>query len=379
MQQPGWPDQDHVASVVERLREAPAIVAPAEVDRLRERLAAVSRGEAFLLQGGDCAESFAASTEARLRATVRCLVTMGAALTRTAGTPVVLVGRMAGQYAKPRSSDTDALGLPAYRGDMVNSFEPDLAARVPDPERLVRAHAHASAAMSVVRGSAHDGHELFVSHEALVLPYEQALLRERPPGSRTPGLYGGSGHFLWIGERTRQLDHAHIALAELIDNPVGVKIGPNVTPDEAVEYARRLDPDRTPGRLTFITRMGHGRIREALPPIVERITAEGHPVVWQCDPMHGNTQESPSGYKTRRLDHILDEVRGFFEVHRELGTWPGGLHVESSGEDVTECLGGLQELSDDDLVARYETLCDPRLNTRQSIELALTVGELLAA
>ncbi|MFW6695346.1 3-deoxy-7-phosphoheptulonate synthase [Streptomyces sp. MAR4 CNX-425] len=373
-QQPDWPDPKRVRDACETLREAPPIVTAAETRRLLGRLAAVARGEAFLLQSGDCAETFAGNTEAHLRANLRCLLQMAGVLMHSAEIPVAVVGRIAGQYAKPRSAATDALDLPVYRGDGVNSHEPVRAARTPDPDRMVRAHAHAAAAMNLVRVVSHAGVEIFSSHEALLLDYERALLRPEPGAAR---IDSGSAHFLWIGERTRQLDGAHLAFAELLANPVGVKIGPGTTPEEAVAYARRLDPDRTPGRLTFISRMGFRKVRDVLPAIVERVTATGHPVIWQCDPMHGNTHESPSGYKTRRLDEVCDEVRGFFEVHRALGTHPGGIHVEATGDEVTECLGGDQELSDADLVARYDTLCDPRLNTRQALTLASFVGELL--
>jgi 3-deoxy-7-phosphoheptulonate synthase len=218
--------------------------------------------------------------------------------------------------------------------------------------------------------------EIFASHEALLLDYERALLRLDAPGPEGK-LYDLSSHFLWIGERTRQLDGAHIAFAELLANPIGLKIGPGTTPEQAVEYVERLDPQRVPGRLTLISRMGNGRVRDVLPPIVEKVTASGHQVIWQCDPMHGNTHESSTGYKTRHFDRIVDEVQGFFEVHRRLGTHPGGIHVELTGEDVTECLGGAQDISDTDLAGRYETACDPRLNTQQSLELAFLVAEML--
>jgi 3-deoxy-7-phosphoheptulonate synthase len=426
-QQPPWPDPAAVAHVRTVLESVPPVVLPPEVDRLRERLADVANGRAFLLQGGDCAETFVDNTEPHIRATIRTLLQMAIVLTYGASTPVVKVGRIAGQYAKPRSSAVDALGLPSYRGDIVHSIVAEAGARTPDPSRMVRAYANAGAAMNLVRAltatgmadltTVHDWNkdfvrtsaageryeavaaeieravrfmdacgvddhnlhsvEFYASHEALLLDYERALLRmdtTRPDDTR---LYDLSAHFLWIGERTRQLDGAHIAFAELLSNPIGLKIGPTTTPELAVEYVERLDPHGTPGRLTLVSRMGNGKVRDVLPAIVEKVEASGHKVIWQCDPMHGNTVESTTGYKTRHFDRIVDEVQGFFEVHRGLGTHPGGIHVEVTGEDVTECLGGAQEISDADLSGRYETACDPRLNTQQSLELAFLVAEML--
>ena len=425
-QQPDWPDADAVRNVRTVLESVPPITVPSEVDRLRENLAAVARGEAFLLQGGDCAETFVDNTEPHIRGNIRTLLQMAVVLTYGASMPVVKVGRIAGQYAKPRSSATDALGLPSYRGDMVNSLVTTPEARIADPSRMIRAYANAGAAMNLVRAltsagmadlhKVHDWNkdfvlnspagaryeamaaeidrglrfmtacgvndsslrstELFASHEALVLDYERAMLRLDTSGE-IPRLYDLSGHFVWVGERTRQLDGAHIAFAELLANPVGVKIGPSTTPEQAVEYVERLDPHGAPGRLTLISRMGSSRVREVLPPVVEKVTASGHQVIWQCDPMHGNTVESLTGYKTRHFDRVVDEVQGFFEVHHALGTYPGGIHVEITGEDVTECLGGAQDISDADLSGRYETACDPRLNTQQSLELAFLVAEML--
>jgi 3-deoxy-7-phosphoheptulonate synthase len=355
---------------------------------------------------------------------------MAVVLTYGASLPVVKVARIAGQYAKPRSSDTDSLGLKSYRGDMVNGFAADASVREHDPSRLVRAYANASAAMNLVRAltssglaSLHlvhdwnrefvrtspagaryealageidrglnfmsacgvndrnlDTAEIYASHEALVLDYERAMLRlsdEFPRESPEPRLYDLSAHFIWIGERTRQLDGAHIAFAEVVANPIGVKIGPTMTPELAVEYVERLDPHNRPGRLTLISRLGNHKVRDVLPPIIEKVQATGHQVIWQCDPMHGNTHESSTGYKTRHFDRIVDEVQGFFEVHRTLGTHPGGIHIELTGENVTECLGGAQDISDTDLHGRYETACDPRLNTQQSLELAFLVAEML--
>jgi len=425
-QQPEWPDAEQVLAVRAVLESVPPVTVSSEVDRLHEQLAAVANGQAFLLQGGDCAETFVDNTEPHIRANIRTLLQMAVVLTYGASLPVVKVARIAGQYAKPRSSITDALGLPSYRGDIINSIATTAEARVADPSRMIRAYANASAAMNLVRavtgagladlGKVHewnqefvatsragqryermaaeidramrfmsacgvDSHslhsvEIFSSHEALLLDYERAMLRLDASGE-SEKLYDLSGHFLWIGERTRQLDGAHIAFAEILANPIGVKIGPSSNPDDVLQYVERLDPHGTPGRLTLVSRMGNGRVRDVLPPIVEKVEASGHKVIWQCDPMHGNTHESPTGYKTRHFDRIVDEVQGFFEVHGELGSHPGGIHVEITGEDVTECLGGAQEISDADLSGRYETACDPRLNTQQSLELAFLISEML--
>ncbi|WP_210583630.1 3-deoxy-7-phosphoheptulonate synthase [Streptomyces sp. GESEQ-35] len=379
-QQPDWPDPDRAKDVVALLRCAEPIVRPAETARLSEELAAVARGEAFLLQGGDCAESFAENTEAHRLANLRTLARMADVLTDRTRLPVVTVARMAGQYAKPRSRAVDASGLPAYRGDMVNSAEPTRAARTPDPGRMLRAHAGAVDAMALIRRLGRDGlstGDAHVSHEALLLDYEQSSLWVDDSGPE-PRLSSGLGHFLWIGERTRQLDGAHIAFAELLANPIGLKIGPGTTPEQAVEYVRRLDPHTEPGRLTLISRMGHTRVRDVLPPIVEKVSASGHQVIWQCDPMHGNTYTSANGYKTRQLSVIADEIAGFFEVHRRLGTHPGGIHVEVTGDPVTECVGGTAGVTETDLPARYRTACDPRLNADQAQELAYAVAELAA-
>lgn len=425
-QQPSW-DPEQAADMRKVLESVPPITVASEVETLSDQLAAVARGEAFLLQGGDCAETFVDNTEPHIKGNIRTLLQMAVVLTYGASMPVVKVGRIAGQYAKPRSSDVDSLGLKSYRGDMVNSLVADEAVRGHDPSRLVRAYANASAAMNLVRAltgagmadlhKVHDWNrefvqsspagaryealageidrglrfmdacgvtdpkletaQIFASHEALVLDYERAMLRLDNADADNQKLYDLSAHFLWIGDRTRQLDGAHIALAELIHNPIGLKIGPTTTPDMAVEYVERLDPTNKPGRLTLISRMGNGKIREALPPIIEKVQATGHQVIWQCDPMHGNTHEASTGYKTRHFDRIVDEVQGFFEIHRALGTHPGGIHVELTGDNVTECLGGAQEISDLDLAGRYETACDPRLNTQQSLELAFLVAEML--
>jgi 3-deoxy-7-phosphoheptulonate synthase len=409
-QQPSW-DAEQATAMRTVLESVPPVTVASEIEKLSRQLAEVARGEAFLLQGGDCAETFTDNTEPHIRANIRTLLQMA---------------RIAGQYAKPRSSDIDALGLKSYRGDMINGFAPDPAVRDHDPSRLVRAYANASATMNLVRAltssglaSLHlvhdwnrefvrtspagaryealageidrgmrfmaacgvtdrnlDTAEIYASHEALVLDYERAMLR-LADDSGEPRLYDLSAHYVWVGERTRQLDGAHIAFAEVIANPIGVKIGPTMTPELAVEYVERLDPQNKPGRLTLVTRLGNHKVRDLLPPIIEKVQATGHQVIWQCDPMHGNTHESSTGYKTRHFDRIVDEVQGFFEVHRGLGTHPGGIHVEITGENVTECLGGAQDISDTDLSGRYETACDPRLNTQQSLELAFLVAEML--
>jgi 3-deoxy-7-phosphoheptulonate synthase len=422
LQQPTWPDVDYTARVRGLLETVPPVTVAAEVDRLQARLASVARGEAFLLQGGDCAETFVDNNEEHIRGSLRTLLQMAVVLTYGTAMPVVKIARIAGQYAKPRSSDTDALGLQSYRGDMVNSLDATPAARRHDPVRMLRAYANASAAMNLTRAitgagmaDLHRLHEwnmdfvagsrageryervaneidrslrfmsacgvddsslrtveMYASHELLILDYERALLRLE--GER---LYNLSAHLLWIGDRTRQLDGAHVAFAAITANPVGVKLGPSTTPQDAVALVEALDPERVDGRVTLVARMGNEHVREHLPPIVRAVEESGHVVVWQCDPMHGNTEETPSGHKTRHFDRVADEVVGFFEVHRELGTHPGGIHVEHTGEDVTECLGGAQEISHDQVASRYETACDPRLNTQQALELSFLVAEML--
>jgi 3-deoxy-7-phosphoheptulonate synthase len=428
-QQPSWPDAAGVEQVVAELAASPGLVVPDECDTLRERLAAVSRGDAFLLQGGDCAETFAGVSAGQVRDKLKTLLQMAVVLTYAASVPVVKVGRIAGQFAKPRSADIEAItGLPSYRGDAVNDIAELAEARAADPTRMLRAYASSAMTLNLVRAytrggladlrAVHDwnkafvrrspagqryervardidralafmracgidldreqsmhGVEFFASHEALLLDYEGPLTRWDDDRQAS---YDLSGHMVWVGERTRSLDGAHVAFAASIANPIGVKLGPGVTPDDAVALAERLDPDRMPGRLTFITRMGAQRVRDLLPPLVEKVRAEGLAVTWVCDPMHGNTVTSPSGYKTRHFDDVIDEVRGFFEVHHAIGTYPGGVHVELTGDDVTECLGGAADIADADLAGgRYETACDPRLNTGQAIELAFLVAEML--
>nr|AXL06468.1 aminoDAHP synthase [uncultured bacterium] len=374
-QQPHWPDPAHAERITALLGRAAPVVTPAETARLRAELAAVARGEAFLLQAGDCAEAFAENTRAHQRANLRTLAEMADVLTRRTGLPVVRIARMAGQYAKPRSRAVDAQGLPAYRGDMVNSAEPTRAARTPDPGRMLRVHAEAVRTMALVRRTGRG--DVYVGHEALLLDYERSSLRVDTNGPE-PRLASGLGHFLWIGERTREPDGAHIAFAELLSNPLGLKIGPGTTPEQAAAYVRRLDPHAEPGRLTLISRMGHTRVRDVLPPIVEKVTADGHQVIWQCDPMHGNTYTTAGGHKTRHWNAIADEITGFFDVHRALGTHPGGVHLEVTGDPVTECVGGTGGPAESDLPDRYRTACDPRLNADQARELAHLVARLAA-
>lgn len=426
-QQPQWPDTAQLARVEADLRKLPPLVFAGEADALKTKIALAQEGKAFWLQGGDCAETFEAATADSIRNRIKTILQMAAVLQYGASMPVIKVGRMAGQFAKPRSNDQERRGeisLPAYRGDAVNDLEFTEAARRPDPERLLRVYHTSSATLNLVRAFTHGGfadlrkvHEwnkgfikdskigpryeamakeigraldfmksagidhdaiktvdFYSSHEALILPYEFALTRI---DSRSDLPYAVSAHFLWIGERTRQIDGAHIDFASKVKNPVGVKLGPKTTPSEIEALIAKLNPDNEPGRLTFITRMGATNIREALAPLVRRVEEMGAKVLWVSDPMHGNTYEAPSGYKTRRFEDVIEEVHGFFEVHRTIGTHPGGIHVELTGDDVTECVGGGEEISHEDLSTRYESACDPRLNHTQSLELAfLLAGKL---
>jgi 3-deoxy-7-phosphoheptulonate synthase len=426
LQQPEWENPAELEAVTAELAAQPPLVFAGECDQLKERLAAVARGEAIVLQGGDCAETFEGSNADAVRNKIKTLLQMAVVLTYAGSVPVVKIGRMAGQFAKPRSKPTetrDGVTLPAYRGDMVNSVEFTPEARRNDPRRLLRAYYSAATTLNLTRAFTKGGYadlrqvhawnqdfvagspagqryellageidraltfmracgadpeefaevDFYSSHEALVLDYERALTRI---DARTGLPYDVSAHFLWIGERTRQLDGAHVEFLRHIRNPIGVKLGPTATADDALALIDRLNPDGEPGRLTFITRMGAGRVRDALPPLVEKVTRSGAPVVWLCDPMHGNTFEAESGHKTRRLDDVVDEVAGFFEVHRALGTHPGGVHLEFTGDDVTECIGGGHEIAESDLHERYETACDPRLNRQQSLDLAFLVSEM---
>ncbi|SFR03934.1 3-deoxy-D-arabinoheptulosonate-7-phosphate synthase [Lentzea waywayandensis] len=368
-QRPEWPDQVRLGEVVDDLTASPSLVTPQECDTLTARLAQVAEGKAFLVQGGDCAERLDDLSTQAIRRKIVLLRQMSEILTSASTLPVVTVGRIAGQYAKPRSSPTETVDgrtLPVYRGDAVNGIGFTQAERQPDPARLRRVYDASQYTMDVLRG------ELCTSHEGLLLDYEEALTRRDPRSGRR---YAGSGHLLWIGDRTRQLDGAHVAYFATIDNPIAVKLGPSTTPEHALALIDRLDPDRRPGRLTFVVRMGADRVRDLLPELVEKVNASGAPVAWVCDPMHGNTFQAPSRYKTRRFTDVLAEVAGFVEVHRALGTHAGGLHVELTGEDVTECVG--RGVGFDDLHRNYESACDPRLNAGQALELAFLVAEML--
>ena len=429
-QQPNWPGGptgEPLAKAVAELKALPPLVFAGECDQLKARIADAAAGKAFWLQGGDCAETFGSATADSIRNRIKTILQMAAVLQYQSSLPVIKVGRMAGQFAKPRSNDTETrngVTLPAYRGDAVNGLEFTEEARTPDPQRLVKVYNTSAATLNLVRAFTQGGfadlrrvHEwnkgfiadstfgakyeqvaneigralsfmesagvdpdefkavdFYASHEALIIEYEKALTRI---DSRTDLPYDVSGHFIWIGERTRQMDGAHIDFAAKVRNPIGVKLGPKTTVEDALALIDKLDPNREPGRLTFITRRGASKIREILPALVEGVTKSGAQVLWVCDPMHGNTFETSNGYKTRQFEDVLDEVRGFFEVHKKLGTHPGGIHIELTGDDVTECLGGGNQISEKDLESRYETACDPRLNHSQSLELAFLVAEML--
>jgi len=427
-QQPEWPDEGRVDDVLKRLATLPPLVFAGEARRLTAALGDVAQGRAFLLQAGDCAESFDAFSADSIRDKLKVILQMAVVLTYGSGVPVVKLGRIAGQFAKPRSSPTETVGdrvLPAFRGYIANDPAATEEARVPDPERLIQAYNQSASTLNLLRAftkggfadlnqvhvwnqefvsSSREGRryesiaseieralrfmaacgidlgaeehlhqvDFFTSHEALLLGYEEALTRQ---DSLTGDWYDCSAHLLWIGDRTRQLDGAHVEFMRGVRNPIAVKVGPSATPDEVVELCARLDPDRVPGRLMLISRMGVERIEELLPPLVRAIRDAGQPVVWECDPMHGNTFVTPTGHKTRDFAAIMSEIRSFFAVHRAEGTWPGGVHIELTGDDVTECLGGADEIAD--LDERYETACDPRLNARQSLDLAFQLAELL--
>jgi 3-deoxy-7-phosphoheptulonate synthase len=429
-QQPNWPGGptgEPLAKAVAELKALPPLVFAGECDQLKARIADAAAGKAFWLQGGDCAETFGSATADSIRNRIKTILQMAAVLQYQSSLPVIKVGRMAGQFAKPRSNDNETrngVTLPAYRGDAVNGLEFTEESRTPDPQRLVKVYNTSAATLNLVRAFTQGGfadlrrvHEwnkgfikdstfgekyeqvaseigralsfmesagvdpdefkavdFYASHEALIIEYEKALTRI---DSRTDLPYDVSGHFIWIGERTRQMDGAHVDFAAKVRNPIGVKLGPKTTVEDALALIEKLDPNREPGRLTFITRMGASKIREILPALVEGVTKSGAQVLWVCDPMHGNTFETSNGYKTRQFEDVLDEVRGFFEVHKKLGTHPGGIHIELTGDDVTECLGGGNQISEKDLESRYETACDPRLNHSQSLELAFLVAEML--
>jgi 3-deoxy-7-phosphoheptulonate synthase len=429
-QQPQWPDDGAFEGALKHLGSLPPLVFAGEARALTDQLAEVADGKAFLLQAGDCAESFDAFSADTIRDKLKVILQMAVVLTYSTGVPVLKVGRIAGQFAKPRSSPTelvDGVEIPSFRGHMVNDVAPTAAARVPDPDRLVQAYHQSAATLNLLRAFTKGGfadlsrvhqwnqqfvasspegrrydrvadhigralrfmaacgidtesqpnlHEVdfFTSHEALILGYEEALTRQ---DSLTGRWYDCSAHMLWIGERSRQIDGAHVEFLRGVDNPIGCKVGSTATADEVLALCEALNPDRVPGRLTLITRMGAGRIAEALPPLLAAVRDAEHPVVWACDPMHGNTFTSDTGRKTRDFDDVLAEIAGFFAAHWAEGTWPGGVHIELTGDDVTECLGGGDALSHADLDDRYETICDPRLNGKQSIDLAFQVAELL--
>ena len=426
-QQPTWRDHPDFAASIAELNAVPPLVFAGEVDKLRDRLAEVANGRAFFLQGGDCAETFEGATADRISARVKTLLQMAVVLTYGASMPVVKMGRMAGQFSKPRSSNDetrDGTTLPTFRGEMVNGFDFTEESRVHDPRRMVRGYHTSASTLNLIRAFTTGGFadlrlvhawnmgfttnpaharyeslareidravkfmdacgadfdalrttEFYAGHEALLLDYERALSRI---DSRTHLPYGTSGHFLWIGERTRELDGAHVDLLSRLRNPIGVKLGPKTTGDDALALIDKLDPEREPGRLTFITRMGAKNIREKLPPLVEAVERSGAKVVWVTDPMHGNTVSLPSGYKTRNFDDVVDEVRGFFEVHEAIGSFPGVIHVEMTGDDVAECLGGADPVDESSFQDRYESLCDPRLNHMQSLEIAFLVAGYLS-
>jgi 3-deoxy-7-phosphoheptulonate synthase len=426
-QQPSWPDADLAAAASAEIATLPPLVFAGEVDILRTRLAEAASGEAFLLQGGDCAETFQGATADQIRNRVKTVLQMAVVLTYGASMPVVKMGRMAGQFAKPRSSDLETRGgvtLPAYRGDIVNGYDFTPESREADPSRLVKGYHTAASTLNLIRAFTQGGFadlrqvhswnqgfaanpanqryeklareidraikfmiacgadfdamkrtEFYTSHEGLLMDYERPMTRI---DSRTGTPYNTSAHFIWIGERTRELDGAHVDFLSRVRNPIGVKLGPTTSADDMLRLVDALDPDREPGRLTFITRMGAGKIRDALPPLLEAIKGSDAMPLWVTDPMHGNGLTTPTGYKTRRFDDVVDEVKGFFEAHRAVGTHPGGIHVELTGDDVTECLGGSEHIDEATLATRYESLCDPRLNHMQSLELAFLVAEELA-
>jgi len=430
LQMPNYPDLDAVADIENRLKAFPPLVFAGEARKLKRILADAVEGKSFLLQGGDCAESFAEFHPDNIRDTFRVLLQMAVVLTFGASRPVVKVGRMAGQFAKPRSEDTetiDGVTLPSYRGDMVNAMEFTETDRIPDPQRLEQAYNQAAATLNLLRAFAQGGYadlhkvhqwnlgfvadsafgerykdladrldetlsfmaacgvtskttpqiretDFFTSHEALLLNYEQAMTRI---DSLSGDWYDTSAHMLWIGDRTRQLDGAHVEFLKGVANPVAVKIGPTITEDELVRLIDTLNPENEAGRLTLIVRMGADKVEKALPSLIRTVTREGKKVVWACDPMHANTIKSSNGYKTRPVDRILQEVRGFFNVHKAEGTHAGGVHFEMTGQDVTECVGGGQAITEADLSARYHTHCDPRLNAKQSLELAFLLSEAL--
>ncbi len=430
VQQPQWPDTGALDNALKQISAFPPLVFAGEARSLQTALGHVASGNAFLLQAGDCAESFEEFSAVNIREKLRVILQMAVMLTYSMGVPVVKVGRIAGQFAKPRSNNTetiDGVELPVFRGHMVNGPDAYAEARIPNPDRLVQAYHQAASTLNLVRAFTKGGFadlnrvhawnqefvaqsaegqryeqvaseieralafmracgidtetntalhqvDVYTSHEALILGYEEALTRQ---DSLTGGWYDCSAHMLWIGERTRQLDGAHVEFLRGVGNPLGCKIGKTTDVDYVLSLCETLNPARIPGRLTLISRMGANDVEEALRPLLRAVRDAGHPVVWACDPMHGNTYSAPNGRKTRHLEDIVKEITGFVKAHRAEGTWPGGIHIELTGENVTECLGGSEGLGNDDLDTRYETVCDPRLNARQSIDLAFRVAELI--
>lgn len=429
--QPTYSDMNALKLTEEKLKSLPPLVFAGEARTLKEKLASVSEGNAFLLQGGDCAESFAEFNADNLRDTFRVILQMAAVLTYGASLPIVKVGRLAGQFAKPRSEPTesrDGITLPSYLGDIINGIDFIDKDRKPDPERMIKAYSQAASALNLLRAFATGGYadlhevhrwnleflegssqdskyrliadrigecldfmkacginkntagliskvDFFTSHEALLLGYEQSLTRV---DSLTGDYYDCSSHMLWIGERTRSLDEAHVEFMRGIGNPIGVKIGPTTSPEDIIKLINKLNPKNEAGKLTLISRMGKEKIGDILPGLVKKVDQEGMKVVWSCDPMHGNTFKAQTGYKTRAFDNIMNEVEQFFQIHRSEGTYAGGIHLEMTGQDVTECVGGLQEIKEENLGDRYHTHCDPRLNANQGLELAFRLSEELS-
>ncbi|SBS32139.1 Phospho-2-dehydro-3-deoxyheptonate aldolase [Marinomonas spartinae] len=428
LQQPVYPNAEHLVQVEKTLEKMPPLVFAGEARQLKQALSKVAKGESFLLQGGDCAESFAEFHANNIRDTFKVMLQMAVVLTYAGKCPVVKVGRMAGQFAKPRSAGTETINgveLPSYRGDIINGIEFDSSARIPDPERLIKVYNQSASTMNLLRAFAQGGYadlhqvhkwnndflqaspagekyqgiadkiddalqfmeacgignvsqlhetEFYTSHEALLLPYEQALTRQ---DSLSGDWYDCSAHMLWIGDRTRQLDGAHVEFLRGVQNPIGVKAGPTMDPEDLLRLCDTLNPKNEAGRLNIIVRMGADKVEEGMPKLIQAIQREGKQVVWSSDPMHGNTVKASSGYKTRHVDHVLREVQQFFQVHKAEGSYAGGVHFEMTGQNVTECVGGAFQVSESDLGDRYHTHCDPRLNADQSLELAFMISETL--
>ena len=427
---PKYEDLDQLDTVLNTLQDFPPLVFAGEVRSLRKSIGEVAEGNGFLLQGGDCAESFSEFHADNIRDTFRVILQMAVILTSGTNLPIVKVGRMAGQFAKPRSSPTetkDNQELESYRGDIINGIEFDKTLRRPNPERMLKAYSQAASTLNLLRAFADGGYadlryvnswnmgfiksgpeyeryrklankiqeslnfmealgvtsdntpqltktEYYTCHEALLLPYEEALTRE---DSTTGDIYDTSAHFVWIGDRTRFENSAHVEFCSGIKNPIGIKCGPTLDHDELIKILDKLNPDNSSGRITLICRYGREKVQDHLPALIKRISDEGRVVVWSCDPMHGNTIKSNSGFKTRPFERVLSEVESFFDIHHELGTYPGGVHLEMTGQNVTECMGGAQAIKDEDLSARYHTHCDPRLNASQAIELAFLISDKL--